>query len=497
MKNLLVIGALLGASFAYSNPPLVVIVEQRAAVVDGEDPNVPIAGYLAELLSLEMRVRPVVWSAADPTFRDWISAGKAPKVEGEPTPAQIERVAQSAEVDYVILVSALRSGNQISGALSLFRKKIQRPIWLNPQQMSLTVGGKTDLENAGMSLANTWTNLLSGDPFKSLKPTRAGTNTEDKPLPQPETPKPQPETPALPAFDPKTVLDQADAFLRQGMRNEAILALRAGIDQAPTDLRLRIRLIQELQNAGMLELAAEEATRYAELSGGSTDQLLNATVLWLEVGRPVEAQESLNQARARGAKGHQVDLLQGRLYVIQDRFPQAAESFRASVEAQSTAEGWLGLALAEAWQGRLDQLKAALDALQGATFVDALASYRWAVQACDQRQRAFIEDFQESHRYAVSQPGAPQAVSRFARVRVMARSVAALMDGLIPPTLHTGSHDRRRLAMRLLVQASEEAFEFAGSGDEGVGEEAMLSLEEALTLSKQIAEEYERELAGK
>lgn len=51
--------------------------------------------------------------------------------------------------------------------------------------------------------------------------------------------------------------------------------------------------------------------------------------------------------------------------------------------------------------------------------------------------------------------------------------------------------------MRLLVQASEEAFEFAGSGDEGVGEEAMLSLEEALTLSKQIAEEYERELAGK
>ncbi|MBS1706214.1 MAG: hypothetical protein JST40_10095 [Armatimonadetes bacterium] len=489
---LLVLGTL---SIAVHARPVVLIVQQYAPESDGMDPNVQIAKPLAQLLVEDSRVQPVIWSESDPIFLKWVESGFAPKGIQTPNESEMRKAVNAANADYLMVISGLKIAGEAVGACNLFRKDSTKATWVNTQRLKCTVNGLPDWVSGGMSVANTWVNLLIQGPFKNIA--KSEPPMADQPnlptVPRPEVPDPPAETRTV---DPARVIQEADAFLRQGMPLEAALRLRQGVDELPEDTGLRIRLVTALLQINEPGLAEQEAQRFADLGAQDPAMLGTSARLWLMVGKATPAQGALNELKARVGDNEETQLLQGMVDAVADRLSAATDSFRASLEKKPTYEGWGGLAYCEAWQGHSDQVLAALEGMRLSKSIDPLV-YGWLMRLCSSRWDLFAAQFRDASRLVQSDPNSPDSISRAAKIKSIAESVSAFIDGMLPPTIHNGSHQQRRLMGALLLQAAGECFEAAQKGDADLAAESELTLSEALKQNQLIVAEYQRELTGK
>jgi hypothetical protein len=481
------------AVLGQSAPPLVLISQQLAPVEGERDVNVKWADALAESLVQKGKVKPIVWSKTDPTVRQWID-NRTVDFEDPVTTDGLMTAARKVGATYVIIISGLRAeSGSVTGAIMLFRPPSSRPIWTDTKQFEV----QGSIENTTMTFGSTWAAILSEGQFRGLR-----TVTPPSTQPPTETKPPievKPDTPVQPpqVADSSRALQQAEDQARKGLIDEAILTLREAIDENPVDPAPRAALVRLYTAAGRHEEAANEAQRLAGLGLDSKGYHLAAAEMWLEIGRPIDAQNALNEHKARAGESPESQVVQGRVWLAQDQLGRANDAFQASADKKVSEDAMLGLAVVAAMQGQEDLAKMQLEECRKLGTSTSLMSYRWAMRAVDQRLDLFSEQFREVMRFATAKPGEPQTLARAAKIESISRSLSALMEGVIPPNNHSASHERRRLAHKLLVQAAAECGTYARSGQEQDGENANLSFGEALRQLPLARESMQREIAGK
>lgn len=472
--------------------PRVLIVNQKVPPQDGTDINVEIASPLAEQIRQSRRLQPILWSLADPVFRDWVDQKWAS--DGAPTDKEMFAAAGKGKVDYVLVVTAMQAGRNVTGALVLYRGSGGKPIWRDTKSMQIEVGGAPNWDAAGMALAGSWMALLQDGPWRDIKP--EAVLTPDRPAdPPPTTPFDPPKT--TPRREPAEFKKLSETQIRQGLVTEAILTLRSGVDENPESGELRQMLVELLVATGRHEMAAEEAERFSAFDPTDSRFLMVAAQTWIDLGQPERAQKLVNELRSRIGDSPELDVIQGQIAIANGDLLMAAGSFGAVAAQSKSYPATLGLALVGALQGDAEALQQALSLLGTLTDPDPLRSYRWAMRAIDLRMDALADQFREDLRFATAKPRTKEAVDRGQKAKSVSSTLATLMDSLKVPKNHTGSHERRRLAHRLLVQAASELAAFAASGDQDMGEEAAISLGEALRQLPALREEMQQEFLGK
>ncbi len=498
MRKLLT-AVLFGAAFlsqANAKAPVVLMYQQMAAVDQGDDINVQLASEFADMLGKEGRVSPVVWSQTDPEFRRWQDEKLIPAPKENPTTDEVLKVAKTVGAEYVMILSGIKQKSKVFGGLALYRVPNPKPIWTDAKEFEVLVNNLADWESATLTLANSWTSLLGQGAFSKHKPAVVLPENERKLPPANNPPVKDPEPAPPKVRDTQKVLESVRFLLKQGMSREAVVRLRSGIDSDPLDGVLRQELVSLYISLGEKELAADEAQRFADLSLSNREFLLLSVSMWVELGQPMRAQDLLNELRAREGDSARAKVMQGRIYFALDEGAKGMLAFEEAYKESPTAEAAYGIATVAAMRGQEDNLKQAL-AQKTPKSEDYEALYRWVLQSIDSRLDMIAAQFRDALQYANGRPGTPEATAKAAKNEALCRSISTLIELLAAPEKHAGSHNRRRLAHKLLVQAAGETLEAAQLGDTDLAAEAALNLGEALKQFPLIKEEFRSEVAGK
>ncbi len=489
--------AVLSVPVAGYATPTVIVYQQLAAVEDDRDPNIAVQASMAQQLNEARKVRAVAWGSEDRLFQQWKAAGQAPNSKA-PSITELQTVARAVKADYILVVTGVKSDGAANGGAMLYRPSGARPVWTDTKQFKAQVDGVADWQSAGMTLANTWRILLDQGPFKGLQ--ASALPADDAPV----TPR---HDPVQPPVDPKNndpvlpdktmVLTSIQALMRQGLVTEAIVSLRRSIDTNPLEPEYRRLLVQLLLARGLRAEAADEAQRFASLSVANREFLLLAAEVWVELGDPSQAQSLLNDLRAREGNTALSQLAQAKVYLALDDMVKAEAAFRESIKLSPSFEAAMGLATLAAMQGNEPQMSQSMAEAGGLKPRDYDNTYRWAMAAIDRRMVTVSDMARDALQHATGRPRTPEAIAKATKLQAIAKGLAGFMRGVQPPSAHQKSHDLRRLAQDLLMQATSELANFASSGDSDMGAEATLSLGEALQYFARIREAMDQEFGGK
>lgn len=512
LTALLVLGW--GAAQAARAPiPQILIVQDIVKHEKDKDPNVPLANELASELDKEGRVAPVVWSLTDPFFRAAVNDGLIKGPAESPNLDEALAGAGKIKAEYLMIITAVREGGNLKAKAKLYRRG--KVVWNDPsaesQQamekvanleerlrrqgriegdqrkpdaewrvISVTLDNEVDLDNAAVSLARTWAQIMSSGPFKGLPPRPMNPTPE----PDPGQAPPVVEVPPPDKVDNVKLVENVQRMLAAGDLNTALLTLRDAVDQEPMDIERRRLLVSVLMNMGMLRLAAEEARRASAIKPDEIELRVMAARAWLRLGDPDEANKDLNEAVARDPNSALTRMLLGEMSLMKLEVAAAVEHFNASVEKQPTAEAlfYRGAALlvsGDVQGGKRDTDKAAELGLPKDP--GSLANrYLSMASICDAgaiKLGARVRDaFQRARRNRTDAKIGPE-VGELANVGAGFRALAELVPA---PDRHKESCDRRLLALNLLNQCIAELRDYLQSGDENALGDSTLNLGEAL-----------------
>ncbi len=457
----------------------------------------PLDAALASVLEEEGRVVPIAWTLADPFFRELVGDRVRQADLDDPKLATVLRIAQAVKVEYVLTVGfTMEDSGEPRPVCRLYRSSSDRPVWQyggeKGQEMTLTAvrtGPGIDWANTVQSWARTWSAQLANGPFQGF-PARGRVSPVplDPGLNWGET------TPVPPARIDPQVLDRAAQLLNEGLAAEAISMLRDAIDVNPLDVETRVALIQALSQQDQADAAASEALLAAQLMPEQTSLRLLAARALLRVGRLSDAKAQLNEALARAAASPEADRVLGDLYLADGDRVQAMAAYERSLGQKRTFGAEFGLLVCQALEGQVDAVEKIAIRLPSASVAEQREVYRWFIALSAEAFGRVASDLKEALAQGRMNPRDPAAIGLATRALGVSRSLAVVLESLSAPPRHKKSHDRRVLAHSLLQQAAAEALDFARSGNSDTGEEATLSLGEALKQFPAVQAEFDLEL---
>lgn len=489
MRALIAAFALAASALAFAQGPPRVLLGQLQILDDsGKDLAVPVATSLGRELDDDGRVEPVVWSARDARFAslsqaaDWRPAAAPESLEG------LLEAGTRLKAAYVAFMSAARHQGQVIGQIQLFRDG--KEVWRDGKTMSASVGGATDWNVVADTLARTWAQMLFQGPFERL-PKR----------PRVDTPAPDPGPRTIPDREPDAAPPTGDALLearrmiRQNLRTEAVLRLRAAIDARPFDLELRSAAAQIMLDAGLAHEAASEASRTATLAPEQAGLRLLAARAWLQAGEPAKARAELNEALARDASSAQARLIQGEVLAATGDYEEALTAFAAARDLGDAYEARIGQGFALAMLLRAEPARSALqDLLDPGQAARVMAFRRWAARL-DREFDDLATELSEVQRLGRARRADTALKTRAQTALDRARGFATFATAFEPPAAHRTSHARRALAHQLLAQAAADTQAFV-LGDAEAGAECSITLSEATKQHAAMRQQWEQEAAA-
>lgn len=488
MKALLCFIALLAAFWASADQPLLLIIQYKVDVTSHDDPNVALGNLMADQFEIEGRVRPMVWSLADKEFRAIVESGRIGDYNPSPSPEEVNDVAKKLHAEYIFVMTAKMDGGELDSGAQLYRQAIGKPIWSETKRLGVAGAHGVDWDSTARSITNTWAVLLSSGPFKKLKP-------------QPRMKTPDPEkgqggtTPAE-SVNPGSnadVLKRSQELIAAGQSAEAITLLRSAVDDKPFDVVRREALIRALLNKNLYQEAAGEARRAVMIAPDHANLRLLAARSWLRLGKLEEAQKDLNEALARNVQDPIVQLLLGELALERGEPEKGIEPYQAALDKQDSFEVRLGLGLCFGLTGNARGASASFNNLPKAPEDVVLEGYGRAVRLIDRSVDSLAATLRQLMQQAHVKPKDPALIEAGENSNKLAESLSALVGSLPTPKMHLLSQQRRDLAQKLLLQASEQVLEYLRNADEDAGGEALLSLSEAMKQIGTIRKQYEYE----
>lgn len=459
---------------AAAAPPKLLVFQRLSPPIDGVDANVACASMLAAELEAEGRVEPVVYSLTDPSLRAMLDERQVSTLKPAPSPEELRAFVKKLGFQYLLVISVQQAGPTVSGMAELYRGGGLKPEWTNAKQTAVQVGSMPSIDSSARSLASSWSALLATGPFKKL-PSRPKAHTPD-PQPGPIRNLDPPSAPLRPVSDPRPA---AEALMREAKPAEAIVMVADAIDASPLDSKLRALMIELLLKAGQPEAAALEARSAAELFPAEVGFQLLAAKSWLRLGRIEEAAADLAGPLSRDAATPEAQLLLGELCLYKGQFDEAINWLTQGLSSQPGARGLLLRAIANAFAGKADACREDLarasqldSALLANEYENVLALIR---QPIDSLRAELFEVLQAGR----TTDSSAALTARAEAAKLRATAMAELLDGLRPASLNGPSHQMRKLACKLLVQAAGDVLVFLRTREPNVGDEATLGLSEA------------------
>jgi tetratricopeptide (TPR) repeat protein len=483
------IAALIGLLFvAGSYAADVLIVQEQVRVGGSTEFNVPLANAVADTLSAQGRVTPIVWSLTDPLFRRASEAGILGKHPNHPTLKQALESGQKWGVKYVLYLSAVETGGSVKAGAALYADGVSKALWEDQQQFGVQLGGKPDWDGTAKALAERWAVQLAAGPFKIYPPKAPAVPLDTQPRLGPEQPTASPEG------DDPGALKKAAELLSGQKYGEALVLLRDAVDLRPLDPQRRLALARALFQTGHYREAADEATRAVLLAPEVSDLRILAAESWLAAQEVEKSKAQVNEALARAIRDPRLMRLQGQIAILEGRPAEAVEVLTQVIQGQDGAEARFERAVAYAMLGNGELCRGDITRFGTIGEPTLTMLYRYVVLSADRAVETMGEDLRRLLEDARLQPKDAGVIRRAEAISGRAHSFAVLFRYMPCPQAHKSSHEQRVLAHQLLAQCAAEALEFARTGSEDVGAEATLSLGEALKPFVLIRAQYRSEL---
>ncbi len=512
--------SLVAASFA---APAILIVPLKPQKYDTADPEGNVLEMLAGSLDADGRVAPIAWSMTDPIFRAARDSGKIPGT-AFPTQEQAMEAANLLRCDYVIFLSVFSVEKTVYAKARLMHKG--REIWVDPKPdprmmeiirsgakidpkgkpldmdqltskvLMISLESRVGLFDTFKTLAQTWSDLMAGDPLKNLK---ARPRTDGQvPVEGNVVKVPDPTPP--PKLDNTELLKKVMAMLAKGETASAITLMRDAVDTAPLDLERRKVLVEVLMSAGYYEESARQARRAASIIENPATMFVAAAKAWLAADKLDEAQADLKEAVTREPESPLVRSLMGQVSLKAGDYEGAERHLSASLEKGDEPEALFFRSLTYALIGEGGKARADLEkakslgfgsasltqkSLYGPTVnVVSTAGYKCGGDLRDLIQKVKLKPYDKSHTEALD------------ALRVRSDSLQLFLKELPPPDKHVTSHGERSLAIKFIVEAVALTESFLKDGDEDVLSDALISLGEGLRRMTVSRESFAKEIAG-
>jgi tetratricopeptide (TPR) repeat protein len=517
---------LFGFSLSAFAVPAVLIVQLRPKDL----PAAPfaIADAVANELTPDGRLIPIVWGPSDPIYRAAIEDGKIPSGVDYPSLKEALSIATKLRAEYVLATDLRLGEGELLGAAYLY--KGGQLVWHDPQvdlgsQISylrnrlkkkqitkeefdtavtrarfrasaVQINNTFGLNDTVRSLARTWVQMINSGPIASLAK-----------QPQKVTPDPgRGQVPIVPAADPvKPLADNkwlasADAAIKSGDLERAIIVLRDAVDADPMDVERRLFLIRTLMRAGRSEVAAKEARRAADLMPDHIEFRAIAARAWIRSGKVDEAQADLNEAVSRAPDSAETRQLLADVAIAKGEFATAIDHLNKAIAVAPSGDAYYLRAVARAMFGETELSSADLK-------MAAEAGLSQEPQAAEDRYALVAEILDES---LTSICGQIRSLQQRALVQRKDREVQDMIAGILkmvpgrvrfvselPPTQgHETSHNRWVLAHKLLSQSLTDLGSFMKSGDEDVLTESRINLGESLKQGASARQRFKDEQQG-
>jgi len=486
------------------------LIHQNLAASADIDPNLYVVSGLAREFDIEGRVVPVAWSSTDPILAEVLRRENIVFI-ANPDAEMIERVRKAVGARFSLEVEAARKEDQALVAATL--KRDGRIIWQltptndrNQQSPRVLINGREDREATAElrrelpgnlnqdqgwyvvrvngfpdwsatadSIVSTLTNIIGAGPLKDFPRRPRIENSLDPLFIEPRWGL----TPGANGAWNETVLDRS----AEGDFATVITILRDAVDSDPDDLQLRLRLVTALAQAGLPEAAAREAERAARWLGREPDLWGLAAQMYLTAGNLDASQKALDEALVRGYAGPACQRLRGDIaLMIGD--PERAILYYGASEGDDLA--WTR-ALAMAANGGEPVVIAAC--LEHLDLRDAMLieRYTFGMRTLERTTIGLTDDISVALPAIRFQPD-PAMLTRIHRAARKAQAILAFLEGVTPPAFHRESHERRLVAYKLLVEASQNAVEYVSTRDSARFQTAETKFTEGLT-EVQIARE--------
>lgn len=483
IPRLAILGTLLAFSASSFADNSVLIIQSLAPMKDGTDPNVGLADYLAQEFDNEGKLIPIVYSVTDPAFRDAVQTGRVKGAVDKPTMPVLFEVARQFKSDYVIVLESTFTAKGIKAKLKLLKDK--RQIWKDEQDMAVSMGSQTSIDNTSRSIARTLLLHMTYGPLKALPERQKAITPEPAKGQAPKTEVPVVE---IKAEDNSINIDkQVESLLKSGKSSSAILVLRDAVDAQPLAADRRLKLIELLVKTDPM-IGAQEARRSALVMPDHPEFRSMAARAWIQAGHPEEAQKDLNESVARDPNGSKTRELLGQLSLEQLDPEKAIEHFDAAIKVQDTARIRFMRAICRSLLGNAAGMGEDLEQVskldpkpeqsvlterynQLTDIYDRVAG-RDAVEIRTLTQKAVVKPHDKTIKAEID------AITQALQVRTTLLSIQ------VPPTQLSSIHERRILAHKLLAQSLLGLKTFWDKGDEDSISDSRIDLGEAM---KQLA----------
>lgn len=455
----------------------------------------PTANLFASALDEDGRVFPIVWSLVDPGFRVAVEENKVRGSIENPSLNDAFDSMRGLRADYVLTIVAWHEADSLMASATLYSGRNQ--VWRDQRSVSAVIGGSADDETAASSLCRTWTALLGGGPFKNL-PQKRLRNTPD------------PEQGLKPAVadnafvapktgDTREVLAEAAKRMSAGQGASAVNLLRDAIDREPLDPERRVALVNALIQLGEPLVAAIEARQAAELMPDKIEIRIAAARAWIAAGKGAEALVDLNVAIAHDAESPQVRLLLGELQLAEMKLSFAIEHFDKAIGKAPSAEAHFMRGVARMAAGDAEGAKKDFDEARklepNPQPSELVRRYRIAIRIVQGLSAVAGNGVRSVIPRARLRPSDADVKAEVDAEDARVRACLALLDTLNPPEAHKPSHERRQLALKLLLQTLSDVKAHQSSPNEEALSEATITLGEALKQIQAAAAAFDRETA--
>ncbi|HZH97785.1 MAG TPA: tetratricopeptide repeat protein [Fimbriimonadaceae bacterium] len=484
---------------------------------------------LAQDFDDDGRIAPIAWGLSDPFFRAAVDDGILKNPPAVPDFEQAKAAADKLKAEYLLVVSIWTKEGTLKARAQLYRRG--KLVWKDPdkddqqlkleeknqkiaedaarkngQEMetedaedrnartfSITVGGKLDLDSGLRSVARTWTQLLFSEPLKQFTPRPRASDPAPEQGGKPEVIEAAP----VRKIDNKQLMTEVMKLLATGETNSAITILRDAVDAEPLDVERRRGLIMALDESGQSGLAAQEARRAAELMPDQVEFRVLAARCWTAEGNVDEALKDLNEAVARDPSSPATRLLLGEMSLAKLQIEPAMEHFNFLAAQAPSSDVFYGRALARALSGdgegaRKDlaesgKLKTTTEtAMTGAKYRHLML----VVEASVNQSGDEIRSLQQRARVQAGNPELPKVTLELLS---KVQALSGIVESSTPPKANAGSHERRLLALNLLVQCLTDMDNHFKDPTQDLISEATINLGEAIKQMAAAKEAYATE----
>lgn len=489
MKALCSVFCLVGlASLASAQSEPSVLIIQRTPTTDGKPMSSDFVFRLYDQLQQNFKLNLILWGLGDENFRNLAYAGLLPTDVTNPSDAELSAAVKSIKADFSIIVDVSKEPGLKGSRIRVFRGGPGKPAWERTLKSETSISGIGKQSEIDSSVARTWTLELISGPFRPyLKNGDGGGSTEPEVGP---TITPDPPKNSVNPLD--KVRADADALILNNQTAQAIELLFAEIDRQPLRQEIRIWLIELLLQRGQNELAAQEARRSLLIFPGDPSLRVLRMRCLMQIGQYQEASAELNEALARDPENSEFLEMSGHIQLARGNYSAARNSYLRSLTKGPRITAQAGLAIVVALEGDTAEVKNLITTMGKPSSAELSEMYaRLAVLTALSIDR-IAEQYREMLRSARLRLD-PKLVDQAQRLYKSAEGLSVLAEVTPFPQNHQASHSKRIVAYKLLLQASAEVWEFVKSGDNSAGDEASISLSEALGRCAEVKRLYESE----